>query len=1028
MKVVRLIVKGFGPYVEEQQIDFRQMENAALFLITGPTGSGKTTILDAICFGLYGDTSGGGRDARQMRSDFLQPSQMTEITLDFDIGPESYRVQRTPAQVRPRRRGNGTTEDPPTATLWRRTGVIDPNVEGEVIGSQPTNVTAKVTELLGFECSQFRQVVLLPQGEFRKFLSATSREREQILEVLFQTEAFRHIEEELKLKAKALEEEIEVARQRHGNFLEAAEAQSEDELLQRRKAAQLRLQELDGPLEAARKTEITAQETSEAARSAAEKLRELQAAESAFSTVKERETEVASTQLRLTSASKAELLLDLERTVLERGKEHASAVEEQTDRQRERAHAEQAESKARERLAVEERRSEERETSARELQHLSDMRGRVDKIALAAAEATAAEKAYGIEAAEQARLDREVQRLAQTIEARDHRIATLQASAQRVDFLSLTVQQLEVLLQNRRRLDRLTEEFGGARDRFDQTSAALSTMHASLLAARQRFDEMQTDWLSAQAAVLAAKLMVGAPCPVCGSVDHPMPTTSEGPLAEERELKLFQKSVRQLEAQSASLRDNAAIAQNEVTRLETETGNLITQLGEAASTSLSQLTGQLQDALQELADSRRAAKEAGRTTEEQNSDRANLASASSQLDAARSRVQTASNRLAAAHQAFAERQDGVPESIQTPSLLEVAIRNASARVAELTTAYETARTEVEQTSRATTGCVMAHSSAQENEQKAADRARQAREMFSERLAQVGFDTPADFDFAKTEISNIGRMEGEIKQFEADLSAAQSRLHRARQAAAGLVPPDLPALELALSIAKENAAGLVQEHHRLSESVKSADRFLGQLNEAQGKLRLLETAHGVYGKIAGVACGDNQMRVTFQRYVQGALFEDVLQAASLRLRRMSKGRFELQRGIRIGDGRQSGGLDIVVVDSHTGTTRPVSSLSGGEGFMASLSLALGLADVVQNHTGGVRLESLFIDEGFGSLDSEALDQALQVLTDLRQSGRSIGIISHVTELKERISARIEVVPKARGSFARIVGGILVASAK
>jgi exonuclease SbcC len=138
--------------------------------------------------------------------------------------------------------------------------------------------------------------------------------------------------------------------------------------------------------------------------------------------------------------------------------------------------------------------------------------------------------------------------------------------------------------------------------------------------------------------------------------------------------------------------------------------------------------------------------------------------------------------------------------------------------------------------------------------------------------------------------------------------------------------------------------------------------------------------------------------------------------------MSKGRFELQRALRAADGRQSGGLDIVVLDSHTGTTRPVSSLSGGEGFMASLSLALGLADVVQNHAGGVRLESLFIDEGFGSLDAEALDQALQVLTDLRQSGRSIGIISHVTELKERISARIEVVPQARGSVARIVGGI------
>jgi DNA repair protein SbcC/Rad50 len=180
-----------------------------------------------------------------------------------------------------------------------------------------------------------------------------------------------------------------------------------------------------------------------------------------------------------------------------------------------------------------------------------------------------------------------------------------------------------------------------------------------------------------------------------------------------------------------------------------------------------------------------------------------------------------------------------------------------------------------------------------------------------------------------------------------------------------------------------------------------------LHEAQNKLRLLKTAHGVYGKIAGVACGDNQMRVTFQRYVQGALFEDVLQAASLRLRRMSKvaSNFSVESALATGASL----VDIVVVDSHTGTTRPVSSLSGGEGLMASLLLALGLADVVQNDTGGVRLESLFIDEGFGSLDSEALDQALQVLTDLRQSSRSIGIISHVTELKERIPSATRIVP-------------------
>ena len=192
------------------------------------------------------------------------------------------------------------------------------------------------------------------------------------------------------------------------------------------------------------------------------------------------------------------------------------------------------------------------------------------------------------------------------------------------------------------------------------------------------------------------------------------------------------------------------------------------------------------------------------------------------------------------------------------------------------------------------------------------------------------------------------MENEVREFEADLAAAQSRLERAAQSAAGLQPPDIAAIERELQSTKANVAALVAGQHESSEIVKTTDRFLNQLKEAREKLETLETAHSMYGKIAGVACGDNQMRITFQRFVQGTLFEDVLQAASLRLRKMSKGRFELQRALRAADGRQSGGLDIVVLDSYTGTTRPVSSLSGGEGFMASLSLALGLADVVQSH--------------------------------------------------------------------------------
>jgi len=1026
MKAVRLTVKGFGPYVEEQEVDFQQLKDAALYLITGPTGSGKTTILDAICFSLYGDTSGGGRDGRQMRSDFLQPTQVTEITFDFDIGPESYRVRRTPAQLRPRRRGTGTTEEPPTATFWRRTGVTDQNSDGEVLASQPTTVTEKVTELLGFECGQFRQVVLLPQGEFRKFLSATSREREQILEVLFQTETFRHIEEDLKAKAKAIEEEIQTSRQRVGTFLEAAQVESDDELRQRRDAAYQRLREVDGELAVARQAETDAQQTLEVARSTAEKLAEVGAAEIALSAVQGRQSSVAATKAKAAAARRAEQLIDLERSVQTRIGEHSTAEAKSKTCQRERLEAEQAQSTARDQLTAEEARQEERTEAGREVQHLSGLRERVEKIVLAGTALEHAEQEYQQEVAESGRLESEVQRLTEDVAAREEQVTALRTSGQRAEFLSLQEQKLDSTLQSRRRLDQVNAALGGTRRHFERVDAAFHQKNLALQEARHRLEQLQAEWIAGQAAILASTLTSGCPCPVCGSTEHPAPAVSEGALPAEQDLKLLQSELRGLEAQTEQQRKLTDQATNDVTRLETEAAGLVAQLGEAAATAVRELEAQLAQTRQQLGDARSAGEEANTLAAAQVRDRGTFADLSTQLSAARLRLQGASNRQAAARQALAERQDGVPEALRTVELLDAAIGTAAARLQELTSAYEAARTAVEESGREAARCVAAHEAAGTATATAAERVREVQAQFMTRLADLGFSSSAEFDAAKKTMPQVAQMESEVRQFEADLAAAQSRMELASQNAAGLQPPDIEAFERGLQAAKAKVAALVTDQHQCSEIVKAADRFLNQLKEAREKLQTLETAHSVYGKIADVACGDNQMRITFQRFVQGTLFEDVLQAASLRLRKMSKGRFELQRALRAADGRQSGGLDIVVLDSHTGTTRPVSSLSGGEGFMASLSLALGLADVVQNHAGGVRLESLFIDEGFGSLDAEALDQALQVLTELRQGGRSIGIISHVAELKERISTRIEVVPQARGSIARIVGGIPAAA--
>jgi exonuclease SbcC len=730
---------------------------------------------------------------------------------------------------------------------------------------------------------------------------------------------------------------------------------------------------------------------------------------------------VAATKAKAAAARRAEQLIDLERSVQIRIGEHSTAHAKSTTCRRERLGAERVQASARDRLAAEEARQQERTEAGHEVQRLSGLRERVQKIVLAGTELELAEKQYQQEAAECGRLESEVQHLTEDIASREEQVTMLRTSGQRAEFLSLQVEKLDSALQSRRRQDQVNADLGGAKRDFEKVEAAFHQKNRALKETRERLEQMQAEWIAGQAAVLAATLTSGCPCPVCGSTEHPAPASSEGALPAEQDLKQLQADLRDLEVQAEQHRQLTDQARIDVTRLETEAAGLGAQLGENAGTSVRELAAQVAQTRQQLGDARSASNKANSLAAAQVRDRGALANFSTHLSEARLRLQGTSNRRAAACQALAERQDGVPEALRTMELLDAAIGTAAARLRELTSAYEGARTAVEESGREAARCVAAHEAADTATATADERVREVQAQFVTRLAELGFGSSADFDAAKKTIPHVAPMESDVRQFEADLVAALSRMEHASQNAAGLQPPDIEAFERELQAAKEKVAALVTDQHQSSEIVRSADRFLNQIKEVREKLQSLETAHSVYGKIADVACGDNQMRITFQRFVQGTLFEDVLQAASLRLRKMSRGRFELQRALRSADGRQSGGLDIVVHDSHTGTTRPVSSLSGGEGFMASLSLALGLADIVQNHAGGVRLESLFIDEGFGSLDAEALDQALQVLTELRQGGRSIGIISHVSDLKERISTRIEVVPLARGSVARIVGG-------
>lgn len=362
-----------------------------------------------------------------------------------------------------------------------------------------------------------------------------------------------------------------------------------------------------------------------------------------------------------------------------------------------------------------------------------------------------------------------------------------------------------------------------------------------------------------------------------------MPGRSDTQLPAEQDLKRLQGQISMIETEIESLRTQLATEQSNVTRFETETEGLIAQLGNARDTEAARITTELEDTRRKLVEARTAANSLTAILEDQARDREALSRKSANLEQARARSQESSIHLAAARRGLAERQDGVPEDMQSPDLLEIQIEQAFARLDSLTKRYDSARANLEEARRTTTRCIALHETAIAGEQSAESRLRTADSEFRTRSKEAGFTNAADFLTAKAAIPRLLEMENGIRRFDADILAAQARLGRARELAAGLEPPNMKELEDLLTDSRAKLSSLIGDQHRLSEIVSSSDRLLDQVKECRENIQTLEAAHRVYGRIAEVACGDNPLRITFQRFVQGALFEDVLQAASARLR-------------------------------------------------------------------------------------------------------------------------------------------------
>ncbi|WP_155056716.1 AAA family ATPase [Streptomyces blattellae] len=990
MRLHRLDMTAFGPFGGSQSVDFDELSAAGLFLLHGPTGAGKTSVLDAVCYALYGSVP-GARQGGSLRSDHAAAGTRTEVTLELTVAGRRLELIRQPPWERPKRKGGpGTTVDKAQSRL--REYDADGGAWKDLSRSHQ-EIGEEITQLLGMSREQFCQVVLLPQGDFARFLRADAEARGRLLGRLFDTHRFAEVEKSLAERRRVTE-----ARVRDQDAALLADAHR----MQQAAGDAMDLAELapgdpglaDAVMSAAAVARSTAREQLTVAHcrlTAAESGQA--AADRALADVRE----LARLQQRFAQARERAALMQ----------ERVGACREAQARM-ERARKAEAVAPAlelREAAEAEHRRAAAAQAHARAL--LPETFAVSGAGGLATAARRAAEELGGLESARRAehrlaelvaeradldrqeRADDDVRQEAEAWLAEWE--ATRAALQARIDAAQQAATRAEQLAVQRGPAQR---RLAAARQR-DQFAGDTEAAQQQALASAERAVEARAHWLDLKeqrlngiAAELAANLTDGEPCAVCGATEHPAPARKvAGHVdreAEERALAAYQRADEQRaedERRLGVVREALAAATAEAkdaptAELAVETDEL-ERLYEQARRDASAL----HSGHEEL---RRAGQEHERRTAERQEAAVRTASRIGQRERLELEKAALEEELAQARGASAS----------------VAARSAQLEqlVALLSDAADAARTAEE----------------------SAERLKAADGRLAESAFRAGFDTPQAAASALLDDASHRELQRRLDAWQSEEAAVRAVLAEADTAAAAQQPTaDLEAAERTASAAAQRLRDAASARDAAARRCAELDRLSARSAEGIRRLAPLREEYDRVARLAGLSAGtsaDNERRMRLESYVLAARLEQVAAAATVRLRRMSSGRYTLVHSAdRAGRGRS--GLGLHVVDAWTGRERDTATLSGGETFFASLALALGLADVVTDETGGVRLDTLFIDEGFGSLDEQTLDEVLDVLDALRERDRSVGIVSHVADLRRRVHAQLEVVKGRAGSELR-----------
>jgi exonuclease SbcC len=1018
-------MQAFGPYLQKQCLDFRDLMDQKVFLIHGPTGSGKTSLFDAMAYALYGRAS-GDRPVAEMRSKHASLDLATEVVFDFAIGNELYRARRQ-VKFREITRGarKGELDEEPIAEFMRLAAEGNGFKEVEAIAHLDTKVTAAVTEKIGLGVEQFLQVIVLPQGKFRQFLAAKSHEREEILKALFKTDQHKRLQERLDQGAKVLEEQLK----RLKAELRGKTGLTSDQVVDPA-VFEAQLKEIDAALSAQEalaepvKTELARLE----AELGGEKqlLKRFEDLDAALGTL-----ELLAQKKPLIDAKEGEVRAARRAKEVAPAEAEMAGQAEMLGKLKETLPGLESQSRASELVVADARAA--LAQAEKEAPLGPKLQARLDSLELVAKKLEDRDRlTQALRSDEDTR-----QRLLKELETVDARLqkaeADLPGARKNAAELKASAESHKLLDQALREKESLKTEVVALRlqERAAQDAAGRIAAGEKVIAeheglcrqARDHYEQLDEALANDQASQLAHRLKDGEPCGVCGATEHPRKATSK--LSE----RVDRERVKQAQAEWKSKEEKLNLYKNEVSKLqakvqslreETErTTALLAGRGYAGDAELEQV---IRDSREKSATAEQAARHLPATEQLVRELESWVAGARKELDAGRAKTEALASKTAEYQgQLGILNGDLKDEKLRTAAELVVERAHLQGEVSRLARVLEAGRASLEKASNAWATAKASCEAKKAEITTAEERLKRLTEAYGKAWSAQNFECAQEYLASKRPAVVIESLERELAAYRAELARAEGQRDDAQKETQGRARPEIQGKEARKLELTEKQEALNREIGALRAKKTDRQSLLKEVFESLGAIAALEIEFAELKQLALIANGHggNRYNMSFQRYVQSIYFEDVLQAASLRLEKMSDGRYHLKRSEELGKGNTSGGLDLVVEDRWHGTERPASTLSGGEGFMASLSLALALSQIVQEGNGAIRMDAIFIDEGFGTLDEESLRRAIDTLMELHEQGRMVGIISHVPELRQLIPARIEVSAHHSGSEARIL---------